>query len=806
MVVLFMLFSTSWMVASEDGIFGQFQAGCGGGACHGGAKDNATTLTLNGPATVRTGETHDYTFVVAHRDLDAAGMNVAFRTGAGGAAGDITPGNNQRGGVDQVTHDGPLQFVNRAAQFNFEWETPAAHGIYTFNGAGNAVDDNGQRTNDVWNTMTKQITVKGLTLTGPLNNESFCQTGVLNVTWTQTGISTVRIELSDDNFVTFDNIGNTVDATVNEFNYTIPLNQEAGTTYRIRVIDLDGSVELARSGIFVISGGPTITTQPADQEICEGQTLTVSIAAVGNAITYQWRKNDVNIPNANAAILRITNVAPAQSGTYDCVVTACEVEVASEPAEILVLGQVKVTEQPQNVSVCLGDRASLSTSASGHGIAYQWLKNGSPISGETTRTLTISAVDVADEGRYACRITGTCAPQRVTDTVTLNVMELPAITLQPVSISTYAVGSRLELIVEATGDGLEYQWLKDGEELANEIEASLVVESVTFDDDAIYAVVVYNACDTVVSTNADVGVIEEESPGRLILNRDTLDLGKVTLCTVVTDGITDGLGNAGTKQLVVSAPTLEPPGTFEVTAPSFPITLAGGQMTRLWVAIPVDTLGPFVRKVIFQDGDSTITFYVVGEGVSALVAEPDTLVFASGTSGEVKCATTLPFDCPEIVISSITIGGQGASSYEMQSPTELPVTIANGEELAICVRSIDTSSRAAVLTIVSNQGSVDIPVVRRGATSVDEDRYGIRQLVVVPNPMKDEVSIESPLELPIEANVYSVLGAQLAQLSGDGTIRWDGRDASGRLLSSGVYVLHITQGGFTSVVKLVIER
>src|SRR6267143_4678399 len=47
---------------------------------------------------------------------------------------------------------------------------------------------------------------------------------------------------------------------------------------------------------------PSIITQPANQSVIAGQPATFSVAASGSApLSYQWRKNSVNIRGATGA-------------------------------------------------------------------------------------------------------------------------------------------------------------------------------------------------------------------------------------------------------------------------------------------------------------------------------------------------------------------------------------------------------------------------------------------------------------------------------------------------------------------------
>ena len=63
---------------------------------------------------------------------------------------------------------------------------------------------------------------------------------------------------------------------------------------------------------------PTITSQPASQSVLPGTNVTFSVSATGGEpLSYQWRLNGANIPGATNSTYSITNVQPADGGSYD---------------------------------------------------------------------------------------------------------------------------------------------------------------------------------------------------------------------------------------------------------------------------------------------------------------------------------------------------------------------------------------------------------------------------------------------------------------------------------------------------------
>ncbi|MDF2456816.1 MAG: large protein, partial [Cytophagaceae bacterium] len=64
----------------------------------------------------------------------------------------------------------------------------------------------------------------------------------------------------------------------------------------------------------------TITTQPLSQSICTGGSATLTVAASGSSLNYQWRKNGVNISGATTSSYTISGATAASAGSYDVMV------------------------------------------------------------------------------------------------------------------------------------------------------------------------------------------------------------------------------------------------------------------------------------------------------------------------------------------------------------------------------------------------------------------------------------------------------------------------------------------------------
>jgi uncharacterized repeat protein (TIGR03803 family) len=77
-----------------------------------------------------------------------------------------------------------------------------------------------------------------------------------------------------------------------------------------------------------ITSAPQITSQPANQAVLAGANATISVAVFGAPpLFYHWRKNGTdltdggNVFGSGSRILTLTNVSPANNGTYSVVVS-----------------------------------------------------------------------------------------------------------------------------------------------------------------------------------------------------------------------------------------------------------------------------------------------------------------------------------------------------------------------------------------------------------------------------------------------------------------------------------------------------
>src|SRR5690606_34597863 len=108
------------------------------------------------------------------------------------------------------------------------------------------------------------------------------------------------------------------------------------TEYHLTVTSNTGCTATASVSVDVETGVELVTS-PVGAAICQGQPLTLSVEATGPGLTYQWRRNGSNISGATSATYNVASAAPANSGSYDVVITpSCGTVVMTEAVTVTV--------------------------------------------------------------------------------------------------------------------------------------------------------------------------------------------------------------------------------------------------------------------------------------------------------------------------------------------------------------------------------------------------------------------------------------------------------------------------------------
>lgn len=799
LIIALVVSTVAQAVADSNGKTGSSATGCGG--CHGG-QAGAATVTLEGPRTVLTGQTKTYTVVVAHATQAAAGFNAAFRRNNANT-GTLQALTNCQVANAEVTHTAPTVMAGGAARFEFRWTAPATTGQVTFTAAGNAVNNDGRATDaDDWSLSGAiQIDVNGGSITQPSAGASFCTGQQMAITWTQTGLGSIRLELSKDGFQT-QTVVTTIQASVQAFDYTIPATLEPGT-YSLRIVDAASGDPVATVQSITINAGPAFTLQPEPTFVCAGKPLKLTVSATGANLQYRWRKNGQDIAGGTNPMLTINTVTTAEAGTYDCVVFGCNTNVTSNAVQVTVGVKPEITSQPTAATVCEGGKVTFSVSATGTDITYTWKKNNGIVPGGNEPILTIDAATLFDEGDYTCLVEGACGPSATSTLVKLSVIEKPFVRTEPVD-KNLKEGDTLSLTVVAAGELLKYEWSKDGVVIPNEESATYRKLKITKADSGVYHCRIYNQCGTVETRRALVKITSVSGPGRFVLSLPSITFETVPACSIIDTVVTGLLVNDGGSPVTITSVSAEPIANIEVVGLTAPFALDVNERRDVRMRITPKKIGPIDASVQFFASSGNQTFKVNGEAVSGFAMADDTLVFPAGVASAKKCASSVPLPCSVTVISRIRISGLGSASWKQATDIALPYTFKQGERVELCFESIAETGDDALVTITTDVGDATLVLARRVISSVDEQETS-SSLQVYPNPMSDDLFVKTSNDEAVQCQILTITGSTVATLRGVGEVVWSRRDSSGEIVPSGLYLLVVTSTSGRSVHKVVVR-
>jgi hypothetical protein len=208
-------------------------------------------------------------------------------------------------------------------------------------------------------------------------------------------------------------------------------------------------------------------------------------------------------------------VSGQSAGTYTVVATNSGGSTTSAGAVLTVSSTVPVntapviTSHPISQTVDTGATVTLQGSASGvPAPTYQWNKNGAPLPGATTATLTLSSVTAAESGNYtlvASNVAGGATSNVAVVTVNAPGGPAPVFTLQPVS-QTASPGHTVVLTASASGTPApSYQWWSNGVTYSSWTGPTLILYEVS--SSATYTVVATNSSGSTTSGPATVTVV-----------------------------------------------------------------------------------------------------------------------------------------------------------------------------------------------------------------------------------------------------------------------------------------------------------
>ncbi len=322
-------------------------------------------------------------------------------------------------------------------------------------------------------------------------------------------------------------------------NSTYALNSvkyETSGTYTCLVVGKPVCPTLLTESIEVYVVTPaTVTTQPVSQYTLKGGEVTLYAEAhiIGpngtrpaKDVVIQWYRGNTplvddskHIAGARSNMLKLSNIqSTMESNEYYVTFTGkCPNTSVSSKKVFVKIADVLFTQQPVDIQSCAGNEIKFKAKASTTlpaTISYQWhfentpLVDNSRISGANTDELTISDINLNDAGKYRLMATVNGYGVKLwSNFAKLDVVTVPEITLQPAD--NIIIKENEELLIEVAAKStlpLQYQWYKDGSQIAGATSNTYKKDKANSSDIGEYYCMIKNDCGEVKSNVAYVTV------------------------------------------------------------------------------------------------------------------------------------------------------------------------------------------------------------------------------------------------------------------------------------------------------------
>lgn len=282
--------------------------------------------------------------------------------------------------------------------------------------------------------------------------------------------------------------------------------------------------------VITSATGETVTSEPATHQVAflEVAPANAKVATNENAVftakwsvpgaTYKWQYRNadnatIEWKDATSSIASgrltdtITVVAKSNRNLFNfrCVISYNGQEIVTHAdneigAKLLISEDpAEITGQSGSLVVVSGAQAVFTVEAQGTGVTYQWQAKrpdgaswfNTGLSGYNTNTLTVRAYDARSGYQYKCMImtpNGSYQNKVYSEPVLLTVEPAAAISEQPQNV-TAAAGEKAVFHVEATGEGLTYQWQvsTNGGKTFKNLNSGVGVQTATLEVDAVAA-------------------------------------------------------------------------------------------------------------------------------------------------------------------------------------------------------------------------------------------------------------------------------------------------------------------------------
>ena len=267
--------------------------------------------------------------------------------------------------------------------------------------------------------------------------------------------------------------------------------------YQVEIFGPGACVERSSAVTITNAGDFTVTRDnPANVVVLPGQNETLSVTTSASSPTYQWYKDGSPIAGATSNNI---SVSETETGTYfarvslsggPCSSTSIDSETTTvvTPASFeVIIDYASTYAACTNNSIVL-DVTTINAIDSGGGVTdvtaslisgftYQWKKDGSPLSGETSAS--ISLTDITENGSY--EVDGNITTYNATsNSLAVQLLVNETLTINSTGLISCGPSEPITINTSTNLVGESFDWFKDGVNLNTTDIALTVTEPGTY--------------------------------------------------------------------------------------------------------------------------------------------------------------------------------------------------------------------------------------------------------------------------------------------------------------------------------------
>lgn len=272
---------------------------------------------------------------------------------------------------------------------------------------------------------TATITVKNKpTATISSNSTTICAGKSAQISTGFTGVQPWSLVINDGSK---DSIISGITSTTNTLNLS-PLSTK---TYNlVSVTDANCSNIASGTNTITVNNIPKVVANASSKVVCEGEQITLFGSG---ANTYSW----------NNSVINNSSFSPSTK-TYTVTGTDLNNCIGIDSVKITVNPLSKISINPINPTICIGDKTTLTATSTETGLVFSWnnnIANGVAFSPNLTQKYTVTATNT-----FGCK---------TKDSTTVTVKAAPTVKAKA-SLLTACYGQQVNLT--AAGDATTYTW------------------------------------------------------------------------------------------------------------------------------------------------------------------------------------------------------------------------------------------------------------------------------------------------------------------------------------------------------------